>query len=135
MFTESDRVTIRLYMGAGSIYLQLFPKLENAITAIQSIADGGVRSDNSTELMVRTQITNIQNIETRIQDLYDELEIKTAGQDKVELDVTKAVLMLQREGRRYIGNISRILACAPVFDYFSSQAPSADDFANIYSVL
>ena len=132
-FTESDRVQIRKYMGTGSIFLQLYPILENAISAVQALADGGSRPDNSTELEIRVQLANIVNIETKITCLYDQLEIITAGQEKVEINATRALYVLKNEGRRFIGNLSRLLACAPMFDYFSPQMSSTEYYPNIYN--
>jgi hypothetical protein len=134
-FTESDRVSIRKYLGAGSLYLQLFPKLENAITIVQSLADGGQRPDNSTELEIKTYLAKLVALETKMEQLHCQFQIDEAGLDNVKLNASRALYVLRSEGRRYIGVISRILACAPTFDYFSSQAPSANDFASIYSTI
>jgi hypothetical protein len=135
MFSEYERVQIRTYMGSGAIYKQLFPKLENAITAIQSLADGGSQKDSSTENIVRVNLTKLDTLETKIESLHCQLQIVEAGLDNVTLNATKALYVLKSEGRRYIGTIARILACAPVYDYFSSQTPSQDHFSNIYSVM
>jgi hypothetical protein len=134
-YTEANRVQIRKYLGAGSVYLQLFPKLENAITATQSIADGGVRPDNSTETEVLSYVTKLQTIEVRLEELQIQMAVTQAGKDEVTLNNAQGVSLLRKEGRRMVGVISRMLACAPVFDFFSGQAPSSEDFSNIYSRL
>lgn len=135
MFTESDRVNIRSYMGAGSIYLQLFPKLENAITAVQAIADGGSRPDNSTELFIKAIIVDLQTIETKLKAIHCQVQVVEANQKEIVLNTAQGIYLLKSEGRRMIGNLSRTLACAPLYDFFSSQTPSAENFANPYSVL
>lgn len=53
MFNELDRTYIRRFVGFGAIFLQAWPLVENAITAIQSTADGGSRPDSSAENMVK----------------------------------------------------------------------------------
>ena len=40
-FSELDRTYIRRFVGFGAIFVQAEPRLENAITAVQSTADGG----------------------------------------------------------------------------------------------
>src|ERR1035438_174575 len=51
-YSELDRTYIRHFVGYGAIFLQAEPRLENAITATQSITDAiskGSRPDSSTE--------------------------------------------------------------------------------------
>ena len=135
MYNESDRVQIRHFMGAGTTFLQLFPKLENAITVTQSTADGGSRPDNSTELFVKSIVVDLQAVESKLKDLHLQVQVVEANSKEIVLNVAQGIYLLKSEGRRMIGNLSRVLACAPVWDAFSSQAPSADDFANIYKQM
>ena len=132
-FTEIQKVEIRKYMGAGSIYLQQFPKLENAITAVQAVADGGTRPDSATQNSIVSYLTKLATIETKLEALQCQVQVVNAGEDEVKLNVAQGIFLLHKEGKRMIGIIARTLACAPVWDFFSSQAPSADDFANPYS--
>ena len=134
-YIEADRVQIRHFMGAGTTFLQLFPKLENAITVTQSLADGGTRPDNSTELLVKSIVTDLQLVETRLKNLHNQVQVVEANSKEIVLNVGKGLFLLRAEGRRMVGNLSRILGCAPVFDAFSPQAPSSDDFANPYKPL
>jgi hypothetical protein len=134
-YTEADRVQIRHFMGAGTTFLQLFPKLENAITVTQSVVDGGTRPDNSTELYLKSVITDLQAVESKLKDLHIQVQVVEANQKEIVLNVAQGVYLLRSEGRRMVGNLSRLLACAPVYDCFSSQAPSSDDFANIYKAM
>lgn len=134
-FTEAERVEIRKYMGAGSIYLQLFPKLENAITSVQSIADGGSQADSSTEDSIRSYLTKLAALETKLEALHCQAQVVQAGRDEVMLDVAKGIFLLRSEGRRMVGTIARSLACAPVWDFFSGMEPSGNngDFRDPYS--
>ena len=52
-WAEADRAVIRHYLGFSALFLQADPRLEAAIGAVQSLADGGTRPDNSTELQIR----------------------------------------------------------------------------------
>ena len=134
-FSQANRVSIRKYLGAGSVFGQLFPKLENAITAVQSTADGGSQPDNSTELSVLSILTKLETIETKIEGLYCQVQVVEANNKEIVLNTAQGMYLLKSEGRRMIGVLSRTLACAPLYDYFSGQQPSAEDFANIYSVI
>lgn len=134
-FSESDKVEIRKYMGAGSLYKQLFPKLENAIIAVQSVADGGSQVDSSTENSIKSYLTKLATIELKLEALQCQVQVVEAGADEIKLNVAQGVSLLRSEGRRMIAAISRTLACAPTYDFFSSQMPSADDFNNPYSGL
>lgn len=49
MFSELDRSGIRWALGYSAIFLQADPSLENALTAVQSVADGGSRPDSNEE--------------------------------------------------------------------------------------
>lgn len=134
-FTESDRVKIRKYLGSSSLYKQLFPKLENAITVVQSIADGGSQASSDTELSIKTIISALESIETKITNLHCTVHVVEAGNKEAVLDTAKGMFLLKSEGRRLIGVLSRTLGVAPVYDYYSGQMPNHDDSYNLYSVM
>lgn len=122
-------------MGAGSIFLQLFPKLESAITAVQSLADGGSQPDSSTENSIRTYLSKLAALELKIEEMHCQVQVTQAGKDEVTLNVAQGMYLLRSEGRRYIATIARTLACAPIFDFFSPMSPSASEFHNPYSPI
>lgn len=134
MITEAERVKIRKYLGASSLYKQLFPKLENAITCIQSIADGGSQSTNDTELSVRSILATIEAIETKITNIHCTVHIKEAVNKEVVFDA-RGIYILKSEGRRYIGQLSRTLGVAPIYDYYSGQPSNSQDSYNLYAVM
>jgi len=134
-YTESNRVDIRKYLGAGSVFLQLFPKLENAITASQSTADGGVQLDDSVETLVLSLITKLDAIELKLENLHCQVQVVSANKNEIVLNTAQGIFLLKSEGRRQIGVLSRVIACSPLYDYFSSQQPSNDDFARINSMI
>lgn len=119
-FTEADRVEIRFYTGASSVFLQVWPSLENAITAVQSTGDGGTRPDNSTELKIKALVTELQGIDQRRADLR---QIFEGGKvDELTADPVRASMMACRDGRIAVGRLCRMLALrGPLADVFSPQ--------------
>jgi hypothetical protein len=61
-YSEVDRAYIRTYLGYGAIFLQAEPRLENAITATQSVADKGARPDSTTENIIRAIVYGSQAV-------------------------------------------------------------------------
>jgi hypothetical protein len=118
---ESDRAYLRHALGFGSIFLQQDPILENALTAIQSIADGGTRVDSSTETLVKGWATDLQTVEGMLKNLWPQAQMAKA--DESGIDAFRGRAMLCAEGRRIVGYICR--ACGltgPRSDVFSSPA-------------
>jgi hypothetical protein len=119
---EADRTIIRSYLGFPALFLQADPRLEAAISAVQSEADGGVRPDNSTELQIRGWLAQLAKIELRLQDLWDEAEALKV--DELGVDPMRAMVLLRAEGRRMVGRIARALGTAPRHDVFSGAEPN-----------
>lgn len=107
-------------MGASSIFLQVDARLENAITAVQSLADGGSRPDSSTEDAIRIDLADLADIETRIKSLYGSLLVDDA--EGIKLNSTRAIRGLKREGREIIARIANRFSYSPLYDYFSSKS-------------
>lgn len=118
--TQPQRVQVRRYMGASRIFTQLWPKLENAMNAIASLADGGTQPDDSAVLLVQQLLGYLADLECKLITLQGQVAIVDAGSDKVKLDTGKALFLLYKEGRRYIGSMSDVLSCHPLRDYYSS---------------
>lgn len=118
MFTVAERVQIRKYLGYASIYLQQEPRLENAITGVQSIADGGSQPDNSVELLIRDTLAKLAQIDAAILDevtnCIGNVKIGNITQDNV-----RGVAAMRAEGRRYVGYLADPLSTRPVRDVFS----------------
>lgn len=119
-FSESDRVAIRRYLGFAAIFLQADPRLESAITAVQSIADGGSRPDSSSETAIKGYLTDLASIEAKLKAAWDCLGL---GQvNKIVVDPGRALLLLRSEGRRLVGYLADALSTRPVRDVFSSPS-------------
>ena len=121
-WTEADRATIRSYLGFPALFLQADPRLEAAMTAVQSEADGGVRPDGSTETQNRGWLAQLAKVESRLEELWDEAEALKV--DELGVDPMRAMAMLRAEGRRVVGRIARALGTAPRHDVFSGAEPN-----------
>lgn len=131
-WTESDRVTIRHYLGFAAIYTQADPRLENALTAIQAVSDGGTRPDNSSELQVRGWLADLILIETNLRNLWNKAMALTV--DELKVDPVRGMQMLRMEGRRLVTNLATILSTRPRRDVFSSLSPnfSGDAYEDLF---
>jgi len=118
-FTEADRVLIRQYVGWSAIFLQAQPLLESAITTIQSVAEGGVRADNSTELLVRSLLAQLQKVDAKLMD-FDCLGTNTVN--RIQMDNVRARMVVMQWGRTLVGRLCTVLSLeGPLSDCFSSQ--------------
>lgn len=116
-FSEADRVQIRIYLGFGSLYWQADPRLENAITALQSVADGGTRPTSDAELAAKGIVTELGDIDSRIRALRDQ-QAATEVVGELRLDAAREQQRLCTEGRRYVHRLARMLDTFPRSDAF-----------------
>jgi hypothetical protein len=156
MYSELDRTYIRRWVGFGAIYLQAEPRLESAISATQSIADGGSRPDSSTENFVKsilwgsaattgtsgvtpggtTQdiafampfVRGLIQVESNIARLDAFVGAIKVDKDATEIDSGREVKRLRAEGRRLVHALTRMLGMkGPRADMFSSAPIIRDD--------
>lgn len=120
-WTEADRVKIRHYLGFAAIFHQADPRLESAITAVQSVADGGARPDDSTEQHIRRILADLDIVETRLKALWSQMQ--AAVIDELRVDAGRAAAMLRSEGRRLVHGIAAALSTSPRRDIFSPSPP------------
>lgn len=126
-FTEAQRVQIRDALGFAALFEQADPRLENAITAIQAIADGGNRPDNSSQLSALAIVCEIQGCYCQLLALRQQLAVLRA--DKVHIDAARAIIMVRSEGRRLVTRLSAALSTNPRRDIFSASEPKLDSDA------
>lgn len=120
-WTEDEKARIRAYLGYPSLFTQYEPRLENAIRAVQSTADGGALPSTATQDRMREGLTSIASIEQKITALYCSLQLLEAGTEAVRLDSARAMMMLRSEGQRLIKVYLGIpLDTQPRRDYFFS---------------
>jgi|SRR5579875_2166275 len=154
-FSETDRTFIRHFLGFSAIFVQADLRLENAITACQSEADGGSRPDPSTENYIKgciygfaavtgtagvtpgpTSTTGatfsmpaqrgLIQIEAQIAQLDSLLGVLSADNGEAKLDTARERVRLCMEGRRLVNAVARQLATNPRADIFSSAPVNAD---------
>lgn len=117
-FTEAERVKIRRYLGASRLFLSSDPRLESAITTIQSIADGGSAPDSSTEDDVRAALTTLATIDTYLDECA---ELAMAAEDEgTRVDYGYRMGIACKRGRMLVGLISDALEYRPLRDVFSA---------------
>lgn len=126
---ESDRVQIRQYLGFGSLWLQLDPRLESAITAIQSTADGGTRPDSSTETQAKALLTKLQGIDTNLDNLANQQGAQEVD-GGTKLNQAKEMARLRAMGRMYVHRLARIFDTFPRSDVYSAAPMLEDSYPN-----
>jgi hypothetical protein len=122
-FSEAERVQVRRWLGFPAIFQQAEPRLENALTSVQSIADGGSRPDNSTEVAIRGYLTTLATIESQELSLLTQMQALKA--DNIGIDPVRGMMGLRQIGRRYVRHLADALATSPRGDAWSA-AKAAD---------
>ncbi len=118
-FTEADRVLIRQYVGWTAIFQVAQPLLESAITTIQSVADGGIRIDNSTELLVKSLLAQLQKVDEQLLEFGC---LGTVSVNKVAMDNVRARMVVMQWGRVLVGRLCTVLSLeGPITDCYSSS--------------
>lgn len=156
-FTETDRTYVRRFVGMGSTFLSFWPLVESAITAVQSVADGGSRPDSSAENQVKGLIYGFaatgstqgitpngiaqptSGVATPALRGLLQIEASIAFQDNLlgtmeaigdaKLDAVRETMRLRREGRRMCRVLATTLGMRrPLKDVFSnSDEATVDD--------
>jgi hypothetical protein len=136
LFQESDRVNIRHLLGYASTFLQADPRLENALTNVQSIADGGTRPDSSTEIAVKGFVADALSIESQMKAIWPKaIALQVDGPMGVKVDPWRGIAMLRSEGRRIVGHIAHMISTTPRNDVFSTPEynPEGSPFPEVDS--
>jgi hypothetical protein len=160
MYSEQDRTLIRRFLGFSAIFLQADSRLEVAIGATQSIADGGARPDSNTENFIKgliygtaqqpggavTQGPVAQNITFAMPAEVGLLAIKQAidglipiafviSADKMDanIDPGRAMKILRGLGREKVTQMCTMLATERRKDIFDEggENPKGDTFYNL----
>lgn len=119
-FIEADRVKIRKWLGFAAIYLMSDPRLENAITSIQAISDGGSRPNDTTVVAVKDYLTKLDSIEVQWLLLVSEGGMQGGQVDELKIDPLRGLQGLCKIGRMYVGFIADALATRPHRDVFTA---------------
>lgn len=158
-YSELDKSYIRHFIGYGAIWLQSEPRLEQAIAATQSEADGGGRPDSTTENQIKiwiyggagvtgTAITpggaaqdvvtpqpaslGLLTIEQQLSVMWSFSFANKA--DEAVVDTYRGMVQLRQEGRRLCNAMARMLGMRGVrCDVFSAGNAVVDDDPFSYS--
>lgn len=152
-FAETDRVWIRHFLGFSATFVQAEPLLEGAMTAVQSIADGGSRADSATENYCKAVVYGVASVagsQTGVvvgptsttgivfavpsQRGLIQIEANIANQDtflgamqvdggEIEIDPVRETKRLRSEGRRLCQSLARMLGMRGVRADMFSMAP------------
>lgn len=126
-FSEAERVQIRRWLGYPAIVSQAVLRLENAITLAQSVADGGGRPDNSTELAVRGYLAQLVVIDTALTDSVSKgMALRVDG--STDLDYARRYALAARDGRRLVGELGDVLDTSPIRDVFGPRTVTPDAY-------
>lgn len=128
-FSEAERDQIRTYLGYTRMYISANPFLEQAITSIQPISEGGSAPDSSIENAVRSALQQIAAIDTTIQNLEgDPVSLAVSGVPVslsngavLQQDYSRAIRTLRRNGTNDIMKIATRLGVQPIRPYFYSD--------------
>jgi hypothetical protein len=118
-FSAAEKAKIRKWLGYSPIFQGQYPALDAAIIAVQSIADGGTLADSETEDLIQGYLTELDQIDTRLEELRDQMEASVV--DEVKADSARAMLAVYKEGRRFVGHIADALGALPARDVFSPK--------------
>lgn len=120
-WTDAERAQIREYIGYSAQFHQFDPTVENAITAVQAVADGGVLATSDTQTLIRSYMSQLASIDSQITNLLPLAFVNDAGDEKVNVKPMHAVRFLEQQGRKLITRLCIPLGLeGPRKDYYSS---------------
>ena len=122
---EAFRVQIRTYLGYAEMWLQADPRLESAITQIQSRANGGDRPDDSAENQLRLLIQKCQDVDQKLDALDDMQGI--GRMDDASFNPVREDARLRRKGRMYVYRMAKLLDTEPRGDVFGTSPAQGED--------
>ena len=125
MYTEVDRVKLRKYLGFPSVWNT---NIESIITRSSSIADGGNKTDSSTETEVKSLLAKIDLLENKIfNELIDQVSVTSANNKQVELSGAFGINYLRNMQRQIVQQVCILLGLnGPGTDAFSASEPTGD---------
>lgn len=129
-WTEADRVQVRMFLGYSDQFLQADPRLENALTNVQCISDGGTRpnpSPSAAEAQARAILTNLQSIDTFMLNLGQFAGATSVDAGDAKVDAAREDARLRALGRMYVHRLARVFDTLPISDIYST-APEGDEW-------
>jgi hypothetical protein len=108
--TEAQKVKIRFYMGWPARFHQVYPELEQAMSAVDSLPD--------TETQLEAILTDLDSIWALLKGSYVRLKALKSG--STELPGPNEVMTLRSEGRRNVGTLAALLGVGTIHDVFGA---------------
>ena len=125
MWSQQERAWWRHFLGFAAIFKQADPRLEDALTAIQSISDGGSQPDSTSEDYGRVLIQQALTVEASLQNLWVQMQVGSSD-GKTKIDAARGMQGLRMEGRRIVNGLSAIISTNPRRDIFSGSTVIGD---------
>lgn len=128
-FTEQNRDQIRSVLGFPRLYISANPFLEQAITTIQPLSEGGSAPDSSIENAVLAALAQLTAIDGYIAQLINnpislainQVPVSLSNGATLNQDYSRALRTLRREGTNIIMMISIRLGVQPLRPYYYSD--------------
>lgn len=132
-FTEAQRDQIRSYLGFPRLYISANPFLEQAITTIQPLSEGGSAPDASIENAVIVALGQIAAIDQNLNNIQANITLLAATDVPTTMssgailkqDYTRVLRTLRREGTNLIMKVAIRLGVQPLRPYFYSDGLGA----------
>lgn len=128
-WTPDEKANIRAYLGFPALFHQQEPRLENAINAVQSVADGGALPDSATQDRMRNVLAQLAYIDCRLSNSQGYLHALSVDNNDIKVDFIRANFVLKMEGRRLITQLAIPLGTKPFRDYYSALPLNTDAFS------
>lgn len=113
-FSFVQRDQIRTYMGMPKLFAQSNSMLENAISAIENIDDGGATFNAVAQVLVNLQNLDNQLITNSI------LMLATEVKDEIKFDAIRNDAGIRRVARAQIKQLSIRLSMDAMSDYYAA---------------
>jgi len=128
--SETQRVSIRFYLGWSARFHQFDSRLEQAMNAIDTLPE--------TQTKIEAVLTDLDDISTKLRESYTRLKALKVG--SINLPGTNEVGMLRSEGRRYVGQLAATLGVevrqdvfgAARYRYFASHSGLQSEGGNYF---
>lgn len=106
-WTTAERVKLRVYLGAGNIFLQRYPRVESALDAIRAVADGGTQPDDAAQTEIRGYLTRLAVYEATIDDLLTTPDVNKA--EEVTIDAARGLVTVRMQAKSLCARIAHML--------------------------
>jgi len=107
---EAQKVSIRFYLGWSARFHQFDSRLEQAMSAIDTLPD--------TQTLIEAILVDLGDISTKIKEAYNRL--KAMKVSSIDLPGPGEIGMFRSEGRRFVGQLAATLGVEVRQDVFGS---------------